>query len=114
MPRKLLEGIKVVGFTWYVAGPQITKTLAAYGAEMIKVEGRSRPDPQRPGRPFKDDIAGVNRGGDFNQYNTGSLSVALNLAHPKGVEVAKKFVARADIVVENFAGGGNEKDRAGL
>ena len=47
----------------------------------------------------------MNRGGSFNQYNTGKLSVALNLAHPKGVEVAKRFVAWADIVVENFAGG---------
>jgi benzylsuccinate CoA-transferase BbsF subunit len=105
MKKKLLEGIKVVGFTWYIAGPQITKTLAAYGAEVITIEGRSRLDPQRSTHPFKDAVPGENRGGDFNQYNTGKLSVALNLAHPKGVVIAKRLVARADVVVDNFAGG---------
>ena len=105
MPKKPLEGIKVVGFTWYVAGPQTTKTLAACGAEVISIESRTRADPQRTTGPFKDGTTGLDRGGDFNQYNTGKLSVAINLAHPKGVELVKQLVARADIVVENFAGG---------
>ncbi len=105
MLNKPLEGIRVIGFTWYVAGPQVTKTLAMYGAEVISIEGRSRPDPQRLTRPFKDDIPGLNRSGDFNQFNTGKLSIALNLARPEGVEIARRLVACADVVVENFAGG---------
>ncbi|MFC1954036.1 CoA transferase, partial [Chloroflexota bacterium] len=68
-------------------------------------EGKSRPDPHRTTPPFKDGNSGLNRAGQFNQYNTGKLSVALNLAYPKGVELAKRLIARADIVVENFAGG---------
>ena len=47
----------------------------------------------------------MNRSATYNPYNTGKLSIALNLAHPRGVEVAKRIVAWADIVVDNFAGG---------
>ncbi|UCH43231.1 MAG: CoA transferase [Dehalococcoidales bacterium] len=105
MEKKPLEGIKVVGFTWYVAGPQTTKTLAACGAEVISIEGRTRVDPQRTTGPYKDGESGVDRSGDFNQYNAGKMSIALNLADPKGIEIAKKLVSRADVVVENYAGG---------
>ena len=59
--------------------------------------------------PFKDEIPGLNRSGNFNQWNTGKLGVALNLAHPRGVEIARRLASRADIVVENFAGGVMEK-----
>ncbi len=109
LEKKLLKGIKVADFSRNVVGPLTTKTLADYGAEVIKIEGRSRPDTLRPAPPFKDGIPGVNRTSSFNQYNTGKLSVALNLAHPKGVQVAKRLVARADVVVESFAGGVMER-----
>ncbi|MFC1928893.1 CaiB/BaiF CoA transferase family protein [Chloroflexota bacterium] len=103
--RKLLEGIKVVDFTRVITGPLTVKYLADYGAEVIKIESTRRHDAGRLSRPQKDGLVGVNRGGSFNQYNTGKLSVTLNLAHPRGVEIAKKLIARADVVVENFAGG---------
>ena len=109
LEKKPLEGVKVADFTWYAAAPIATKTLADYGAEVIRIEGSSRPDGHRLLPPFKDGIPGWNRGGGFNQCNSGKLSVTLNLAHPKGVEVAKRFVAWADIVVESFAGGVMER-----
>ncbi|MFC1966673.1 CaiB/BaiF CoA transferase family protein [Chloroflexota bacterium] len=105
MPGKLLEGIKVVDFTHFITGPLATKYLSDYGARVIKVEGRVKHDEERTMAPFKDGISGLNRGGSFNEYNTGKLGVTANLANPKGVEIAKKFIAWADIVVENFAGG---------
>ena len=92
MPKKLLEGIRVADFTWAAAGPLTTKPLSDYGAEVIKIEGTGARQPP-------------SRSAEFSQGNTGKLSLTLNLAHPKGVEVAKRLVARADIVVENFAGG---------
>jgi crotonobetainyl-CoA:carnitine CoA-transferase CaiB-like acyl-CoA transferase len=110
--NKALKGLKVVDFTWAIAGPLATKTLADYGAEVIKIEGNSKPDPHRTAPHYKDDIPGVNRRGQFNQDSTGKLSVALNLSLDKGVEIAKEFVSWADIVVENFAGGA--MDRMGL
>jgi crotonobetainyl-CoA:carnitine CoA-transferase CaiB-like acyl-CoA transferase len=106
--KRLLDGIKVADFTLYAAGPVATKTFSDYGAEVIRIEGRSKPDVQRLAGPFKDNVPGW-CGGQFNHWNSGKLSVALNLAHPKGLEVARRFVAWADIVVENFAGGAMER-----
>lgn len=102
---KVFDGIKVLDFTWFIAGPQLSKMLADYGAEVIKIEGMKRPDPHRPAGPYKDDIQGPNRSGLYNQYNTSKLGISLNLTNPKGVEIARQLVARADIVLENFAGG---------
>ena len=109
MREKVLEGVKVADFTRVFSGPLVTKTLSDYGAEVIKIEGKARGDLERAQRPMKDNIAGWNRAGMFNQYNTSKLSVTLNLAHPKGAEVAKKFVAWADVAIENFAGGAMKK-----
>jgi crotonobetainyl-CoA:carnitine CoA-transferase CaiB-like acyl-CoA transferase len=95
----------VVDFSWAIAGPLSTKLFSDYGAEVVKIEGQSRSDPARLQTPYKDDIIGPNRSGAANQWNTGKINVAINLTHPKGVELAKEFVARADIVMENFAGG---------
>ncbi len=105
MEKKLLEGVKVADFCWVFVGPQTTKILADCGAEVFKIESRSRLDLWRTLFPFKDNIVGPNRSGNFNQFNTSKHSVTLNLAHPKGLEVAKRLVAWADVVVENFAGG---------
>jgi crotonobetainyl-CoA:carnitine CoA-transferase CaiB-like acyl-CoA transferase len=109
LDERPLDGVKVADFTWWAAAPLATKTLAQYGAEVLRIEGRSRPDLHRIHPPFKDGIPGENRGGGFNWANTGKLSIALNLAHPKGLELAKRFVAWADIVVESFAGGVMER-----
>jgi len=108
-PKKPLEGIKVVGFTWALTGPITSKTLADYGAEVIKIESNSRLDIHRTLPPFKDGVPGLNRAAYFQPYNTSKLSITLNITHPRGVEVAKRLVARADIVIDNFAGGAMER-----
>lgn len=122
MSRKLFEDLKIVDFTTVIAGPFITKTMAAYGAEVIKIESRVHPDLWRSpmfGKGKKGYTAMQGMGYDplgpfnpwmntavsFGFWNTGKLSVALDLAKPRGLELAKRLVARADIVVENFAGG---------
>ena len=99
MEKALLEGIKVVDFTWHLTGPLTTKHLSDLGAEVIRVESRRAPDIQR-NEALR---------GSFNQYNTGKLGITLNLATPRGLELVKRLVARADIVVENFAGGAIER-----
>ena len=105
LTRKPMEGIRIADFTSYAAAPLATKIFADFGAEVIKVEGETRPDPWRTFGPFKDGIPGINRNGSFNQINTGKRSLAINLTKPKGVDIAKGIVACADIVIENFAGG---------
>ncbi|MDP2859603.1 MAG: CoA transferase [Bacillota bacterium] len=106
----ILQGVKVADFSWAYVGPLTAKTLADCGAHVIKIEGRNRPDVERASvPPFKDNILGLNRGGHFNSVNTGKQSLAINLAHPKGKDVAKRLVVWADVVVENFSGGTMER-----
>ncbi len=98
MKRKLLEGIRVIDFTRYIAGPLTTKHLSDLGAEVIRIESKRALDPQRNAPTAS-----------FNQYNTGKLSISLNVATAKGLELAKRLIVQSDIVVENFAGGSMEK-----
>lgn len=105
----LLSGLRVADFSWVIAGPLTAKRLADHGAEVIKIEGRARPDLHRTVYPFKDDIVSLDRAGRFHPYNTSKLSVTLDLSTPRGVETAKLIVANCDIVIENFAGGVMEK-----
>ncbi|UCH42250.1 MAG: CoA transferase [Dehalococcoidales bacterium] len=113
MAKKMLEGIKVADFAGVIAGAYTTKMMAAYGATVLKIEGRGRPDTFRGGMGTmfpQTDFQGpfnpwLNRGAGFGFWNTGKLSVALNVTKPRGKEIAKKFIAWSDIVIENFAGG---------
>ncbi len=107
--KKALEGVKVADFGWALVGPATGKIFSDYGAEVIKIEGRKRFDNRRLAGAMKDGVRGLNRGGQFAHWNTGKLSVAVNLACPRGVELAKRIVAWADVVNENFAGGAIEK-----
>lgn len=101
-----LAGVRVVEFAVFAAGPVVGKHLGEHGAEVIRVESTRRPDGFRVHYPpFKDNRPGLNRGGTFAIFNNDVLSVTLNLKHPRGVELAKALVARADVVIENFAPG---------
>jgi len=104
-----LEGVRVADFTWVWTGPTTTKVLADFGATVFKIESEARWDVWRIQPPWKDDKQGVNRGAIFNCINTSKNSVTLDLSHPKAKEVAKKFVAWADVVTDNFAGGAMER-----
>lgn len=107
-----LEGVKIADFSWVGAGPRATKDMADLGATVIKIESRKRLDLGRLSPPF----AGGGRDPDASAFfaitNTSKLGVTINLSDPRGVEVAKKLVALADIVVENFSYG--YMDRIGL
>jgi benzylsuccinate CoA-transferase BbsF subunit len=95
MKKKLLEGIRVVDFTWHLTGPLTTKHLSDLGAEVIIVESKKRPGWER----------GAPRSGSTDQFCTCKLSVTLNTRDPRGLELVKRLIAKSDIVVENFAGG---------
>ncbi|HSX57464.1 MAG TPA: CoA transferase [Sphingomonas sp.] len=112
MSRLPLEGVKVADFSWVGAGPRATKDLADLGATVIKIESRKRLDLGRLSPPF----AGGGRDPDASAFfaitNTSKLGVTINLNDARGIEVAKKLVGWADIVVENFSYG--YMDRVGL
>lgn len=101
-----LAGIRVVELAVFAAGPVVGKHLGEHGAEVIRIESRKRPDGFRVHYPpFKDDRPGLDRGGTFAIFNNDVLSVTLDLKHPRGLELTKALVARADVVIENFAPG---------
>jgi benzylsuccinate CoA-transferase BbsF subunit len=104
-----LEGVRVADFTWVWAGPFCTLQLAHLGAEVIRIETSTRPCVTRLIPPWADGEFGINRAGYFNQYNQGKLSVALDLKHPRAVDIAKELVAQSDVVCENFAAGVMER-----
>ena len=98
-----LSGIKVIDLTQYIAGPYCTKVLAAYGADVIKIERPPSGDPARNLAPFMDNIPGIERSGLFLYLNTGKKSITLNLKTEEGRKIFLQLVKDADIVVENFA-----------
>ncbi|MFC2051322.1 CaiB/BaiF CoA transferase family protein [Chloroflexota bacterium] len=102
---KALEGLNVLDFSWVVVGPLLTRHLADYGATVVRVESNKHPDFLRTSPPFKDKQAGIDRSGYASNYAAGKHSITLDLNHPKGIEIAKKLVNWADIVIESFAHG---------
>jgi benzylsuccinate CoA-transferase BbsF subunit len=95
----------VADFAWVAAGPSIGQYLATYGATVVRVESRRRPDPLRTMHPFAGGRPGLNRGGFFARVNTGKLSLALNLETPGGRRLARRLAAWADVVIESFTPG---------
>jgi crotonobetainyl-CoA:carnitine CoA-transferase CaiB-like acyl-CoA transferase len=104
-----LSGIRVADFTWVGAGPFATKLLADHGAEVIKIESARRLDALRGMPPYPDRNPGINRSGYFANRNTSKKSVTLNLGDPRGVELARRLIARSDIVANSFTAGTMEK-----
>ncbi len=107
--KEALKGLKVLDFTWVVAGPLTTKYFGDYGATVVKIESREHPDFLRTSGPFKDHIADPNRTGYFAFFNPNKYSMLLKLNHPGGLLIAKQLVSWADIVVENYVPGTLEK-----
>lgn len=104
--RGPLVGVRVVEFGGFAAGPVVGKHLANYGAEVIRVESRTRLDGFRTHYPpYKDNVPGIERAGIFSFFNDGKRSITLNLKTAKGVSLAQRLVAAADVVVENFTPG---------
>ncbi len=104
-----LDGLKIADFSWVGAGPRATKDLADNGATVIKIESRKRLDLGRMSPPFAGDPKDFDGSAFFAQTNTSKKSVTINLSDPRGIEIAKKLVAWADVVVENFGPGFMER-----
>src|SRR3989304_9079393 len=101
--KQVFAGIHVVEFTGFAAGPVVGKHMADHGAGVVRVESATRPDGFRTHYPpFKDDIPGLNRSGCFAIFNNDKCSMTLNLRQPKGIELAKRLVGWAAVVIENF------------
>jgi crotonobetainyl-CoA:carnitine CoA-transferase CaiB-like acyl-CoA transferase len=98
-----LSGLKVLDFTWSIAGPHSVRVLADYGATVVKVETSHRLDGARGYRPVVDNIQGLENSTLFDDMNVGKLSLALDLSSPEGRAVALDLVRWADVVIESYS-----------
>ena len=103
--RGPLHGVRVVDLTQFVLGPYATQTLGDLGADVIKVEepagDRQRTNGKAPNSRTMGPL--------FVALNRNKRSVALNLRDPRGLELIKRMVARADLFVQNHRPGVAER-----
>lgn len=100
-----LEGIRALEISQGFAAPYCTKSMAGFGAEVIKVEDPSGGDSFRSSGPFLDHEPHRETSAPFLYLNTGKKSVTLNLQSPSGVETFKRLVEKADVLVEDLPPG---------
>src|SRR5690349_5012231 len=91
-----LDGVRVIDFTHFIAGPYCTMILGDLGADVVKIESPvSGGDSMRAFRP---QVAGES--GPFIWANRNKRSVAIDLATPAGHKIALDLLSTADILVE--------------
>jgi crotonobetainyl-CoA:carnitine CoA-transferase CaiB-like acyl-CoA transferase len=98
-----LADIKILDFTWVMAGPAATRVLADYGATVVRIESTRRLDTGRTIGPFHDGQPGVEHSGFFHNVNAGKLGLTLDLSQAAGRDVARDLVRWADVVTESFS-----------
>lgn len=113
-----LAGVRVADFCWMGVGAVATRLLADYGAEVIKIESRTRLDMPRRLPIYKDDPRPYgnedpdpdpNKGGLFNNYSRNKLGITLNMKSEEGRDLARRLISRCSVVTENFAPGVMER-----
>ncbi|WP_255697217.1 CaiB/BaiF CoA transferase family protein [Rhodobacter flavimaris] len=95
-----LKGIRVIDYSHFLAGPFMSRTLAAFGADVIKVERPTVGDAGRASPTQKDGVSGY-----FLQQNMGKRGLCLDLRKPGAVELMKRLTRTADVFVENYRPG---------
>jgi formyl-CoA transferase len=95
-----LAGLKVVEMGQLIAGPFAGKTLGDFGAEVIKIEPPGGGDPLRNWRLIKDGTSVW-----WQVQSRNKRSIALDLRSPEGQDIARKLIAEADVLIENFRPG---------
>ncbi|MBP6406971.1 MAG: CoA transferase [Ramlibacter sp.] len=98
-----LAGLKVLELGQLIAGPFAAKTLADFGAEVVKIEPPGAGDPLRKWRLLKDGTSVW-----WQVQSRNKRSVALDLREPDAQDIVRKLAAEADVLVENFRPGAME------
>ena len=93
----VLEGIRVLDFGRYIAGPYCATLLAEHGAEVIRIEKRDGSEDR-----FQAPVADTGDGALFLQINRNKLGLTLDPMVPEGQEIVRKLVATADVVIANL------------
>jgi len=101
--RGALAGLKVLELGQLIAGPFAAKTLADFGADVIKIETPESGDPLRRWRMLKDGTSVW-----WQVQSRNKRSVALDLKQPEAQDIVRKLVAESDVLIENFRPGAME------
>ena len=96
-----LSGVRVLDFGHVLAAPFCTRLLADLGADVVRVESGRHPDFPWPSSYRHAD----GRHASYLNTNRNKRSVAIDLKHPAGCDIARRLAAAADVVVENFSAG---------
>jgi crotonobetainyl-CoA:carnitine CoA-transferase CaiB-like acyl-CoA transferase len=99
-----LKGFRVVDYTHFLAGPFLSRCLAAFGADVVKVERPKAGDPGRHHAYLKNGQSGY-----YLQQNMGKRGLCINLKDPRGLELMQRLTDSADVFVENYRPGALEK-----
>ena len=108
MPALPLERIRVLDFSWAMAGPQASRLLADLGADVIRLESAAHPDLSRTTfgpHPHGQGAHGFDSSGYFNHFNRNKKSVTLNMQRDEARTVFRELLCTADVVLENFSAG---------
>ncbi len=98
-----LADVNVVDFMWAVAGPAATRTLAAHGATVVKIESESKPDVLRGANPNIGEEGGQENGLQFHSLNAGKMGLTLDLRTSEARDVVLDLVKWADVLTESFS-----------
>ena len=104
---RFFEGLRVLDLTHVWIGPLVTRVLADFGADIIKIEHASHPDNTRVGFVVGNDASGEywHHSPYFTKRNAGKRAIQINLRDPDGKALFLSLVREADMVVENFTPG---------
>jgi benzylsuccinate CoA-transferase BbsF subunit len=89
--KSILNGIRILDFSWVLAGPYATRMLADFGAEVIKIQPLLPEAGDKFSRAY------------YHTWNRNKLGITLDLGKNEGIEIARKLVGISDVVVENFS-----------
>jgi crotonobetainyl-CoA:carnitine CoA-transferase CaiB-like acyl-CoA transferase len=107
-----LDHITVLDLSWVVAGPMIGRNMADFGARVIRVESRKKPEVARLTGPFPGGVRDLDRSGLYENCNAGKDGLTLDLGQPEAKKILRDLAAKVDVLVESFAPG--QMDKWGL
>jgi len=92
MNQGILKGLRILDFTWVLAGPYATRILSDFGAEVIKIQSKKT-------------AGGVesNLTGYFSHWNRNKRSITLDMSYPEAKEIVLRLAKISDVVIENFS-----------
>lgn len=98
-----LSGLRVLDFTWSIAGPHAVRMLADFGATVVKIESATKQDAARGYRPVHNEEAGLENSALFDTMSSGKQSLALDLSKPESLDVVRDLIRWCDVSIDSYS-----------